>query len=157
MRYSNNKMEIKFNRVHTAVDLTISSIVLAAGIGLYFIHSGLGAVIAVCGLLMLIFYKGGYRREGDRTLLKKEGLDISRKCREQLTGYLAGLGAGLDIDKSNSGGTIRVEIYYEASGATAYVQVFDFADYLYRPATEMVELKGKRAETLLKSFGLRCG
>ena len=78
-------MEIKFNKVHTAVDLTISSIVLAAGIGLYFIHSGLGAVIAVCGLLMLIFYKGGYRREGDRTLLKKEGLDISRKCREQLT------------------------------------------------------------------------
>ena len=74
MRYSNNKMEIKFNRVHTAVDLTISSIVLAAGIGLYFIHSGLGAVIAVCGLLMLIFYKGGYRREGDRPLLKSFGL-----------------------------------------------------------------------------------
>lgn len=147
-------MEYKFKRVHTAKDLSISAIVLAAGIGLYFIHSGLGAVIAVCGLLMLFFCKGAYRREGDRTLLKKEGLDIFRSCREPLTGFLAGGDERLEIDRSNSGGIIRVEIYYDASGSTAYVQVFDFTDYLYRPATGVVALEGKRAETLLKAFGL---
>ena len=58
-------MEIKFKRVHIAKDLIISAIVLASGIGLYFVNAGLGGVIAAGGLLMLLLYKGGYKREGE--------------------------------------------------------------------------------------------
>ncbi len=48
-------MEITFKKVHTAKDLTISAIIMAAGIGLYFINAGVGIVLAICGLLMPSF------------------------------------------------------------------------------------------------------
>ena len=40
-------MEINFKKVHTVKDLTISAIVLIAGIGLFFVNKGLGVLIAV--------------------------------------------------------------------------------------------------------------
>ena len=54
-------MEFKFKKVHTAKDLIISILVIAAGVGLYFVNEGLGGVIGVCGLLLLIFYKACYK------------------------------------------------------------------------------------------------
>ena len=33
--------------------------------------------------------------------------------------------------------------------AVAYVQLFDFSNYTYEPATEVVELRGPRAEKLI--------
>ena len=53
-------MEINFNKVHTIKDLAISTIILLAGIGLFFANKGLGIIIAVCGLAMFFLYKGGY-------------------------------------------------------------------------------------------------
>ena len=55
-------MEINFKRVHTGKDLIISAIVLAAGIGLFFVNKGLGIVLCLCGILMLLLYKAGYKR-----------------------------------------------------------------------------------------------
>ena len=57
-------MEINFKKVHTGKDLAISTIVLLAGIGLFFINKGLGITIAVCGLAMFLLYKGGYKKDG---------------------------------------------------------------------------------------------
>ncbi|MCQ2171158.1 MAG: hypothetical protein MJZ17_00155 [Bacteroidales bacterium] len=56
-------MEINFKKVHTGKDLAISTIVLLAGAGLFFVNRGLGICIAVCGLLMLLFYKCGYKNK----------------------------------------------------------------------------------------------
>ena len=81
-------MEIKLKKVHTAKDLLISAFILAAGIGLYFFHAGLGAVIAICGLLMLLLYKGGYKHEGESIVLQKKAFDVSHACRDSLKGFL---------------------------------------------------------------------
>ena len=35
-------MEIKFKKVHTAKNLVISILVIAVGVGLYFVNAGLG-------------------------------------------------------------------------------------------------------------------
>ena len=74
-------MEIKFKKVHTAKDLIISILVIAAGVGLYFVNAGLGGVIGVCGLLLLLFYKATYKREGENIPLNKKALDVSCSCR----------------------------------------------------------------------------
>ena len=68
-------MEIKLKKVHTSKDVTLSVITVAVGIGLFFLNTGLGAFIAACGILMLLFWKGGYKREGDNTLLQKKAFD----------------------------------------------------------------------------------
>ena len=142
-------MEIILKRVHTAKDLVISAIVLVAGIGLYFLNAGLGITIIVCGLLLLVFYKAGYKREGEDIVLHKEALDVSHSCRDSLKGFLEGKDVEPEVNTNINGGVIRLEVYYNADAAIAYAQLFDFSNYTYEPATEIVELRGPRAEKLI--------
>ncbi len=142
-------MEINLKKVHTAKDLIISATILAAGIGLYFVNAGLGGLIAACGLLMLLFYKAGYKREGEGIVLKKKALDIAHTCRDSLKGFLEGKDIEPEVMTNISGGVIRLEAYYNADAAIAYAQLFDFSNYTYEPATGIVELRGPRAEKLI--------
>ena len=142
-------MEIKLIKVHTVKDLIISAVTMAAGIGLYFVNAGLGIMIIICGLLLVLFYKAGYKRVGEDIVLRKEALDVSHSCRESLKGFLDGKDVELLIDKTAIGGVIRLEVYYNAHAAIAYAQLFDFSNYTYEAATEIVELRGPRAEKLI--------
>ncbi len=142
-------MEIKLKKVHTVKDLVISAVVMAAGIGLCFINSGLGATLAVCALLMLLFYKAGYKRAGEGVVLNKKALDIAHHCRESLKGFLEGENIEPEVDTQSQGGIIRLEVYYNADAAVAYAQLFDFSNYTYEPATGIVELRGARAQALI--------
>lgn len=142
-------MEIKFKKVHTAKDLIISSAVLLAGIGLYFANAGLGGVTAVCGLLMLLFYKCGYKRDGDNIILRKKVIEAAHSCRESLKGFLEGKDAEPQVETNLNGSVCRLEVYYNATASVAYAQMYDFTNYNYVPATDIVELRGQRAEKLI--------
>lgn len=142
-------MEIKFKPVRTVKDLAISAIILAAGIGLFFVNNGLGVVIGACSILMLLFYKSGHKREGENVVLKKKALDISHHCRESLKGFLEEKDVEPEINLNENGGIIRLEIYYNTDEPVAYAQLFDFSNYIYEPATEIVELRGQKAEKLI--------
>lgn len=142
-------MEIKLTKVHTTKDLLISAIVLAAGIGLYFVNAGLGILLAFCGILMLLFFKGGYKREGEDIVLQKKALDIAHSCRDSLKGFLEGKDVEPDVNTSINGGIIRLEVYYNAAAPVAYAQLFDFSNYTYEPATGIVELRGPKADQII--------
>lgn len=145
-------MEAIFRKVHTAKDLVISTLILAAGIGLYFVNHGLGIVLALIGLLMLLLYKGGYKREGEDILLKKKAMDVAHSCRDSLKGFLDGKDVEPVVDTTAIGGIIRLEVYYNESEQIAYAQLFDFSDYVYQPATELVALNGQRAQKLISKL-----
>ena len=145
-------MEITLKKVHTAKDLAISAIVLAAGIGLYFINAGLGIVIGLCGLLLLLLWKAGFKREGEEILLQKKALDVAHSCRESLKGFLDGKDVEPEVKPNTNGGVIRLEVYYNASEAIAYAQIFDFSNYTYEPATDIIEIRGERAKTLINKL-----
>lgn len=145
-------MDIKFKKVHTVKDLTISIIMVAAGIGLYFVNAGLGILIGVCGLLMLLFYKAAYKREGEDIVLKKSAVDVAHSCRESLKDFLDGKDVEPEVNTSVNGGVIRLEVYYSAAASVAYAQLFDFSNYSYVPATEIIELRGARADRLIKKL-----
>lgn len=142
-------MEIKLNKVHTPKDLIISAIVLAAGAGLCFLNAGLGATIAACGIIMLLFYKSGFKREGENIVLRKTALDVDHACRDSLKGFLDGKDVEPEVTTTLNGGVIRIEAYYNAMAAIAYVQLFDFSNYAYEPATDIIELRGPRAEKII--------
>ena len=145
-------MEIKFKKVRTAKDLVISAIILAAGTGLCFVNAGLGAFIAACGILMLLFYKTGSKREGDSIVLRKKAFDVAHSCRESLKGFLDGKDVEPEVNTNPGGGIIRLEVLYNADAAVAYARIFDFSNYSYEPATEIVELRGPRAEKLISKL-----
>ena len=142
-------MEIKLTKVHTTKDLLISAIVMAACIGLYFINAGLGILLAVCSVLMLLFYKGGYKREGEDIVLQKKALDVAHTCRDSLKGFLDGKDVEPEVNTSINGGIIRLEVYYNAVSSVAYAQLFDFSNYTYEPVTGIVELRGTKADKII--------
>ena len=145
-------MEINFKKVHTGKDITISSITLLAGIGLFFVNKGLGVCIAVCGLLMLLIYKGGYKKDGKGVLLTKKSEDLCKACRTSILEFLSGKDTVPYIKKGNEGGSVRLDVYYNQSADIAYAQLYDFCNYTYEPATEVVELKGEMAARLVSQL-----
>ena len=145
-------MEIIFKRVHSGKDLAISSATIAVGIGLYFANAALGVLIASCGLLMLLFYKAACKREGDDILLERSALELPVSRREALKGFLEGKDVEPDLGGIAEGVIIRMEMFYNADASLAYVQLFDFVNYSYVPATGLVELRGERADKLIKTL-----
>lgn len=145
-------MEIKFKKVHTAKDLIISILVIAAGVGLYFVNEGLGGVIGVCGLLLLLFYKAAYKGIGDDTLLTKKALDVASSCRNSLLDYLNGKDVEPEVQQPGAGGVVRLEVYYNKEAGVAYAQLFNFSNYTYEAATDMVELHSPKADKLINKL-----
>lgn len=142
-------MEYDFKKVHTSKDLAISTIVLLAGVGLFFVNKGLGICIAICGLLMFLLYKGGYKKDGKGILLNKYSEDICIACRTSIAEFLEGKDSAPTIKQGNEGGSIRLDVYHNKAGQVAYAQLYDFRNYSYEPATCIVELKGDRADKLI--------
>lgn len=142
-------MEYKFKKVHTGKDLAISTIVLLAGAGLFFVNKGLGICIGVCGLFMYLVYKGCYKKDGMGILLTRKSEDICKACRTSIVEFLEGKNTVLTIKKGNEGGSIRLDVYFNKAEQVAYAQLYDFCNYTYEPATGVVELKGDKADKLI--------
>ncbi|MBQ6254745.1 MAG: hypothetical protein IJK05_08900 [Bacteroidales bacterium] len=142
-------MEIQFKKVHTAKDLIISALVLAVGVGLYFVNAGLGVFIGACGILMLLFYKAAFKKVGNDTILTKKAIDVASSCRSSLLDYLNGKDVDPGIQQPGAGGVIRLEVYFNKDAGVAYAQLFNFSNYTYEAATEMVELHSPKADKLI--------
>ena len=145
-------MEITFKKVHTVKDLAISTIVLLAGVGLFFVNKGLGITIAVCGLAMFLLYKGGYKKDGKGIVFQKKSEDLCKACKPSIVEYLNGKDVSPQIKKGNEGGSVRLDVYYNAAAGIAYAQLFDFLNYSYEPGTDVVELHSPKADKLISQL-----
>ena len=142
-------MEYNFKKVHTGKDLAISTIVLLAGVGLFFVNKGLGICIGICGLFMYLVYKGGYKKDGKGILLTRKSEDICKACRTSIVEFLEGKNTVPTIKQGNEGGSIRLDVYFNKDEQVAYAQLYDFCNYTYEPATGIIELKGDKADKLI--------
>ncbi len=142
-------MEYNFKKVHTGKDLAISSIVLLAGIGLFFVNKGLGICIGICGLFMYLVYKGGYKKDGKGILLTRKSEDLCKACRTSIMEFLEEKNNTPMIKQGNEGGCVRLDVYFNKAEGIAYAQLYDFCNYTYEPATGIVEINGDRADKLI--------
>ena len=142
-------MEYNFKKVHTGKDLAISTVVLLAGVGLFFVNKGLGICIGICGLFMYLVYKGGYKKNGKGILLTRKSEDICKACRNSIVEFLEGKNTVPTIKQGNEGGSIRLDVYFNKDEQVAYAQLYDFCNYTYEPATGIVELKADKADKLI--------
>lgn len=145
-------MEYNFKKVHTGKDLAISSIILFAGIGLFFINKGLGVCIALSGIVMLLIYKGEYKKDGQGVVLTKKSEDLCKSCRASVLEFLNGKSTAPVIKKGNEGGSVRLDVYYNRAESIAFAQLFDFCNYAYEPATKVFELKSEMADKLISQL-----
>ena len=135
------------------MDLCISSAVILAGIGLFFLHKGLGVTVIIGGILMLFIYKAAFVRTGEeKTLLTKKAFDLSKSCRQSVFDYLSGKDVTPKIVSPNGGGIVRLEVYFNKKEEVVYAQLFDFTDYTYSEATGLVELRSPASGKLLSQI-----
>lgn len=116
--------EFKIRKVHTVLDLVISAVVLAAGVGLYFVLPGWGILFALIGILLFTFYKRANMCVGDKTLLKEKTLDLATDIREQLTAFLSGQADIPELTPSGEDEHLYLEVYYNADASVAYAQLY---------------------------------
>lgn len=145
-------MEYNFKKVHTSKDLAISTIVLLAGIGLFFVNKGLGICIAICGLLMFLIYKGGYKKDGQGVLLTRKSEELCKCCKPSILEYLNGKDVNPQVKEGNDGGCVRLDVYYNAAAGIAYAQLYDFCNYSFEPETEVIELHSPKADKLISQL-----
>ena len=145
-------MEYNFKKVHTGKDLTISTIVLLAGIGLFFVNKGLGLCVAICGLAMFLIYKGGYKIDGQGILLQKKSKELCKCCKPSIAEYLNGKDVTPQIKEGNEGGSVRLDVYYNAASGIAFAQLYDFCNYAFEPITGVIEIHSPKADKLISQL-----
>ena len=141
--------EIRIKKVHTLLDLTIATIVTAAGVGTYFILPGWGILFCFIGILLFVFYKRANKRVGESALLKEKSLDLTPECRNGIINFLDGKADNLELPISTEGDHLYLEVYYNSDEQLAYARLYDVAENRFEPATEMMELRGAKAQTLI--------
>lgn len=145
-------MDIKLKRVHTISDLSISTALLVAGVGLFFLNSYLGVFVGVSAVCMLIFWKSAFKADGQGPILKKKSVDISQQHRITVLEYLSGKDVEPVLGAPAVGNSSLLEVYYNKTQGLAYAQLFDFSNYKYENATELVEIHSPRADKLLRQL-----
>ena len=143
---------MNFQKTHTPKDLTISVALIALGAGLYFLNAALGILIAVCGILMLLLYKDGYKTAGRDIVLKKKTLDLNKSCRTSLVDFLNGKDVEPQVVPGNEGGTVQLEVWYNESQSVAYARLSDFTNYTYETTVDTVEIPSARAAKLISKL-----
>lgn len=145
-------MKIDFKSVRTSKDIIISTIVLITGAGLYFFNAALGFTIAACGVLLFLFYKNGYKRNAENILFTKKAIDVAAGCRQSIKDFLEGKSNDVEIKEAGQGKAIRLEVYFSKTAGLAYAQLYDFSNYAYEKAMDIVELHSARAEKLISKL-----
>lgn len=142
-------METNFKSVHTPKDIIISTVVILAGVGSYFLNPALGVTLASCGILMLCFFKKGYKADGKEQVLTKVAMDMSASYLQPLKDFLSGKSIDLNLGEASKGGPVRLEVYFNQAAELAYAQLYTFSNYTYGPAVGTIELRSKQAEKLI--------
>lgn len=142
-------MEIKLKKVHAGKDLAVTCSLAAAGAACFFLNKALGIFLIVCGLMTLLFYKSGYKREGTDVLLEKQSLNLCRSCRDSIVRFLAGEDVKPELKEGTEGGSILLQVYFSRKAGVAYAQLFDFREVSFEEATPLVELSQSSSSKLI--------
>jgi len=145
-------MEYNFKKVHTGKDLTISLILTAAGIGLFFLNGGVGITVAVGGILCLLFYRGGFKCNGQGDLLTRDIFELSMASKPSLADFLNGKDIIPSIRKGSEGGTLHLTVYSNKDRSIGYAQLQEFCHFAYEPVTGIVELSSLQTGRLFSEL-----
>ena len=142
-------MKSEFKKVHTSMDLIISSLILLAGVGLFFISKSGGIAVMLCGTVLLLVYKSGLKREGDDTLLKKSELELCGHDKAALLSFLDGKNNEVELHYGHEGGTLLLTVWHNDRLPIAYAQLMEYQEQTFLPITEIIKLDNKQTQKLI--------
>ena len=146
-------MEKEFSRVHSASDITISVIILAAGCLLVALPVStpvniLGFFLLITGLVLALILRTGYKDEPGERFSKTEKF-FPAHCRDSVCKALPSSPDSIDFSEENKGNGLRVDAFFNARTGNAYVRVYEYVPYTYQPCTEVMKIDPDKAKKLL--------
>lgn len=134
-------MEKNFNRVHSTLDICISSVLVIAGVITVAIPSSVGVNIfgcclAFCGIVLFFTMKNAYKdsETGLRYCKKIKYFPASRKS--ELLEALRSEPAKIDWTESEGGNGLRVDIYLNKKQDSVFVHCAEYIPYNYQDCSE---------------------
>ena len=77
---------------------------------------------------------------------------VEEREHETVVEYLNGKDVTPQVKKGSEGGSVRLDVFYNATEGIAYAQLFDFRNYSYEPETDVVELHSPKADKLISQL-----
>ena len=145
-------MENNFKKVHAIKDLIISGCIILAGAALSFVHKATGVCIFLCGIIFLILYKSGYKLNGEGIFLQKKSMELNYNCRESLLDFLNGKKIEPMLVQGNEGGTVLLEVWFNAPADIAYAKLSEYKELRFQPVTDIVKLPADQAQLLIQKI-----
>ena len=127
----------------------MAACLLAVGVALFFVNKAFGVTIILIALIEFLIFKSGYKVEGDKLLLKKKSLELSKHCRSSVLDFLEGKTQDPKFLYGNDGGTIMLEIWYNEKGQVAYARLLDYVDFSFQKATDILKLSEVNASKII--------
>lgn len=148
-------MEKNFIRVRSVKDIIICAILIIAGFVLVALPTStsiniLGFFMIFAGLLLLVFMKTGYKDEESGIRFSKEEIFFDKSKQATLSKAMPVKLCTTDIQESNAGNGIRLDIYHNKSVGKGYIQLFEYVPYKYEPCTEMYEHSYENISEIIK-------
>ncbi len=136
-------------------DILISSVMTVLGIVLIAIPSSVsvnifGTVLAVPGILMLLFLKTGYKDVNTGLVYKRKIKYYSATAKNDILSSLNGNVSSYDWAETPVGSAVMVDVYEGSKSDKVYVRVSEFVPYNYEPCSDWFEFSKEAASALTR-------
>lgn len=148
-------MEKNFVRVRSVKDIAVFVSLIVLGGILVALPVGTGINIAggslvVLGLVLALILKSGYKDavtgEG---YFKKEHF-FQQEMKNSLLSVIPTMPEVIELSEEDKGNAVRLDVYYNQQNGKAYIQLFEFVPYEYKPCSDMLEYELYEVKKLIR-------
>ena len=148
-------MKKEFTRVRSALDWTISLILLIAGCVTVAIPTPAAVNIAAifvifAGILLIVVLRSAWKDKETGEKYHKKEFYFPQSCRDRIIKAVSDDIGSIDMQEEDKGNGLRLDLFYNKHTGKAYLQVFEYIPYRYEPATEFFEQPVSKIGKLLK-------
>ena len=137
-------MEKIFIKVRSTKDITISATLTILGAVLLVLPDStsiniLGFFMLFAGLILLMTLKSGYKdpETGDRYCKVEKYFSLDMK--QEIRSAIASAPDSINLKNENQGTGLRMDVYYNKTIGTAFVQLYEYIPYKYEPCTDIYQ------------------
>ena len=148
-------MEKNFVKIRSVKDIAVFVSLIVLGGILVSLPTGLGVRIAgvsliIVGFVLAFLLKTGYKdADTGEDYFKKEHF-FKQEMKNPLLSVMTSMPEVIDLSEEDKGTSIRLDVYYSNQTGLAYLQMFEFVPYEYKPCSEMQEFNLYEVKKLIK-------
>ena len=124
------RKEKTVRQVYTLPDLALLTGILAVGVVFIMMGegwNGAGCLVLLGLVLLLPFWRHGYRIAGQKGLFALKEILVARECRDEILAFLDGSADSLEHRPVVDGGAL-VDLYVRKKDGLALARYFEYAD-----------------------------